>query len=52
MICVYFKCLYHLHVRYFKDLPMKCDVDDGWDGLTADRCFKLFDKKHIFEEAK
>lgn len=35
-----------------KDLPLRCDVDGGWDGLTPDSCYKLFDKRNTFETAK
>ncbi|XP_053408183.1 uncharacterized protein LOC123559963 [Mercenaria mercenaria] len=28
-----------------KDLPMKCDADNGWDDLGLDNCYKYFSDK-------
>ncbi|XP_053408178.1 uncharacterized protein LOC123560994 isoform X2 [Mercenaria mercenaria] len=34
-----------------KDLPMKCDVDNGWDEIDSENCFKFFSDKVTQSEA-
>ncbi|XP_050405448.2 macrophage mannose receptor 1 [Patella vulgata] len=46
------KCTYwrHFICERSKDVPLSCEIDDGWTGLN-NKCYKMFNGKRTFTDA-
>jgi hypothetical protein len=42
---------FYVCIFLFLDLPLKCDLDNGWDDLGTQYCYKYFSDKVTLNDA-